>query len=729
MKKFITILLLVALGALIGCSTGNGDPINLNNPSPKDSNTSHQLWGLWQFIADPAKGTLDVIPLRSPDFHINALPFLEPPPLVNLTLETLKFTGNIIDADIGLRHPFLGLNEFTGFDVCGIFITNGTVTGFNDTGLRMAGEGDTRLLNPDGYSRWWNPAEFPIGKTMFNYKDGLLGAPDSYADYNSTLNAYKYYCNDFVNPNDPMTVVNLAKRGMFSAGQKNIRHYKIELGTEGLIFNYAVDASWEFPKGSAPWVAPDDFGPGANRPEPWNIIVDEKINSLWNDGTDKGGDLKLSIDVYDWFNAGMNTVRVESPSNFPMVESAAPIGGGEGYSTYEIEILDATPAPTEIKLLISVISEEENFGGFLTGVNTTAYFTHSADVSPESPSTDKFKNIPLLPDVKPFDITFDPIDGKVLIIYDNEEVWKYLPSDDYQVPNPNAKYYDTEWHLYKPTAGTPAPNATSAFVDVADNQYFIVDYSWYTTTQVNRAWYDVVDNTGVLVKHLIPIGTYFGCSYPNYEGMAYGTGGSDTAYHNRMACVWGHSLPYWTLYNWSVPTDGYTTTPYIYKDFGWSSGPQYGKGNVYGVYVRGAEVDKDDLHVWYLETNDYYCARFTDITFDNAFCGTGAQTDDDTGFNNPKDLTRDVNNDLIALDILSDDTSRLKAFDPTGSTDTVPAASLGGFTLDDIIIGPALRIDCSDYVHPTYGNPLVVMHGSISDGYYMSFFFPDELPW
>ncbi len=50
------------------------------------------------------------------DWHLNVQPFLEPPPLVNLTLESLDFPDYYtIDADIGLRHPF---EEplFTGFD-------------------------------------------------------------------------------------------------------------------------------------------------------------------------------------------------------------------------------------------------------------------------------------------------------------------------------------------------------------------------------------------------------------------------------------------------------------------------------------------------------------------------------------------------------------------------------------------------------------------------------------
>ena len=391
MIRLIVATILITLVALsVGCSTSERGAVipPVDATAIDRTQDVHQFWGLWQFKANPAKQTLDIIQLRTGDMHLNAIVFLEPPPLVNLTLESLKFTGNIIDADIGLRHPFLGLTEFTGFDVCGIFISNGSVTGFDDPDLRMAGDGDARLLNPDGYSRWWNPAEFPHGNNMFSYKDGLLGASDSYANYNSTLNAYKYFC-DSLGPNDTLSKVTLANRGMFSAGQKNIRHYTIDMGT-GLIFNYAVDACWVFPTGSPPWAAPDDFPPAANRPEVWNIVVKELSNTLWNDGIENGGNLKLQVDAYDWFNAKLNTVKVESPGNFPPVTSTTPISGGAGYSTYEIEILDATPAEGSIDLLISVVSENVGYGDLLPGKPVTAYLGHDAKVSNEKPPEVEF---------------------------------------------------------------------------------------------------------------------------------------------------------------------------------------------------------------------------------------------------------------------------------------------------------------------------------------------------
>ncbi len=386
--RYLIIILFMVSFILAGCSGGgqsvSQDPV-LPNPRVSDS-ASHYTWGLWQWVVDPGAKRLDIIQLRTGSFHLNALPFLEPPPLANLTLESLQFNGNLIDADIGLRHPFLGLTEFTGFDVCGIFISNGSVSGFSDPGIVMAGEGDTRLLNYDGLSRWWNPTEFPINEgTIFSYNDGLLGTADAVGNYNSTLNGYKYFCDD-LDADASMDNVTLERRGLFSAGKKNIRHYALELGDDGLVFNYAVDACWQFPNGGAPWQAPDDFAPEANRPEAWRINVTEIENTLFNDGSANGGDLKLQVDVYDWFNADMDTVRVESPGNFPFAESSGPIGGGDGYSTYEIDISDATPDAGNIDLLISVVSEDADFGGFLPGINTTAYFTHSVEVSGETPA-------------------------------------------------------------------------------------------------------------------------------------------------------------------------------------------------------------------------------------------------------------------------------------------------------------------------------------------------------
>jgi len=390
-RYFVLIVFFLTTLFVFGCSSGGG--IDVTSPGAVESGVtgdSHNLWGLWQFTADPAAGTLDAVQVRMADMHLNAMRFLEPPPHVYLTVESLQFNGNIIEVDIGLRHPFLGLNRFTGFDVCGVLITNGSVTGFSDAGLVMTGDGDTRLLNADGYTRWWNPDEFPVNLgTMLSYQDGLLGAPDSVADYNCTLNGYKYFCDDLDDPDDPMSDVTIDGRGMFSAGQKNVRHYTIEIGGDGLIFNYAVDANWKPPAGSPPWDVPDDFPPDANRSEAYRITVTETENTLYYEETAYGGDISLSIDVYDWFNADANLVRVEAPGAVPMDETSIATSGGEGYSTYEIEITDCTPsAAGDLELLITIESDTVDYGGLLPGETVSAYFIHTTEVADTAPNDD-----------------------------------------------------------------------------------------------------------------------------------------------------------------------------------------------------------------------------------------------------------------------------------------------------------------------------------------------------
>jgi len=375
------LILMLGLSIMSGCS-GEKSSWLAPTEEPLGNQCSHTCWGLWQLTADMHNKTLDATPLRGPDMHINALVFLEPPPLVNLTLESLVFNGNIIEADIGLKHPFLGLTEFTGFDVCGVLITNGSLTGFEDPDIRMAAFGDVRLLNPDGYTRWWNPAEFPVNNgTMFSYKDGLLGTPYSTAGYNSTINAYKLFCDELTDPDCSVSVMNPESRCVFSAGHKNIRHYTIKLGPGVLVFNYAVDACWIFPEGTPPWQAPDDFPPDANRPEAWYAEVTETENTLWNNGSNKGGKLSLQIELWDHFNADSNMVYVESPGNFTPIGPVTPTDGGKGYSTYEIDIPSATPAANSIDVLITAECEETGYQGLLPGKTVAAYFTHAAKVS------------------------------------------------------------------------------------------------------------------------------------------------------------------------------------------------------------------------------------------------------------------------------------------------------------------------------------------------------------
>ncbi len=394
MRRFY-LLLAIAIVFAYGCSGGGSQaPLipDTGDNSPLDaasSSISHTNWGLWQFVADPAAETLDVIQLRTGAIHLNALKFVNEPAYVYLTVESLEFSGNIIDTDIGLRHPFLGLNQFTGFDVKGILISDGSLNGFTDPDVNIPGMGDTRLLNPDGYTRWWNPNEFPDIGTIFGYIDGVLGQPYDIAGFTATVNAYKYFCDDLDDPDDPLSDIDISNRGMFSAGQKNVRHYTIEMSSGGLVFNYAVDANWKFPVGAPPYQVPDDFSELANQPETYRIAISESDNSLYFDPVEgAGGDLHLSIDVYDWFDADLHTVKAEWPGFASQVASTGPVNGGPGYSTYEVDLIGCTPTSAgDQDILISIECETLDYQNIIPGSAVSSYYLYTTDVADEAPAT------------------------------------------------------------------------------------------------------------------------------------------------------------------------------------------------------------------------------------------------------------------------------------------------------------------------------------------------------
>ena len=98
-KTIYCLLLMAVFIFAVSCSSSRNDPISnipAGGKTSSDAGSSHHTWGTWQFIADPVNETLDVVQLRGVEMHVNVLPFLEPPALSFLTLESLEFNGNII---------------------------------------------------------------------------------------------------------------------------------------------------------------------------------------------------------------------------------------------------------------------------------------------------------------------------------------------------------------------------------------------------------------------------------------------------------------------------------------------------------------------------------------------------------------------------------------------------------------------------------------------------------
>jgi hypothetical protein len=130
--------------------------------------------------------------------------------------------------------------------------------------------------------------------------------------------------------------------------------------------------------------------------------------------------------------------------------------------------------------------------------------------------------------------------------------------------------------------------------------------------------------------------------------------------------------------------------------------------------VRGCErAEYSEGYVYYVEAGpEFSVERYNEagFTFGGVAWG-GTQTDYMDGFNDPKDITRDNNNDFYVLDFSSSGFAIVKKYDNLG-------APIGLFGNALTISGDPLRIEGSDH----NGN-IFVLH---TDG--ISIFFPEEMP-
>ncbi len=388
----------MALG-IASCSANDGiSPGTYPAEEPNLSRTEdicgrRILWGMWQFKGDMRSGTMDIIPQRFGMAHLNAMVFLEPPPPTLIkVIGPIQITGDVLDVDIGLTHPFLGQPTYTAFDVKGILITKANDARFPGPLPVLANKDVTHLMNPDGLTLWWGSYLFPPNDEWPNqgYIDGTMGTPDEVAEYGSNVNAYKYFCDD-LGKDDDISMLNTENRGMFGVGKTNVRHYKIKVVGDEFIFNYAVDANWAWPTVKPPSNIPGDFPPHANQPEAYRVEVEQVKNTLYYDGYFGGGDLILDVTVYTWRDPSTTLcVFMESPEVFHYVFSETPVETGEGWAKYRLTATTCTCSQTgEIFILIGVqtslatIKAQYPWG---TISPITAYFPHSAMVGATPPT-------------------------------------------------------------------------------------------------------------------------------------------------------------------------------------------------------------------------------------------------------------------------------------------------------------------------------------------------------
>jgi len=376
---FLLPMLLCAVLVGFGCA---GDPVSTDLATERDAVTNTEgraLWGFWEVSIDRASGEIDIIPVRDAMFNANVQQFLSPPfvPVHQMQIQILPSSDlgtGYVECSVSLTHPFLGLNQYKGFDVRGIFMADGTRTSLHDPVIMYGCEesGEAYMLNPDGYTRWWNSYEFNDSMPLLSYKPGKLG---SLLYPIATLNPYKYFADDLELEQDVATM-DTSSRGVFApTTSPNLRIYQLQFPVIGsqprFLFNYAVDASWEEPDPSyEPDYPLEAYGPGAQCQEAYHVAMNDEGSDAWYFDDDSGGSLILNIEVFDWQGAAnvdgvpgeVDELWVESDvltDAIDILPLATASPGGPTSSVFTVELTDMYLNLTEsgnFNVLGSVVS-------------------------------------------------------------------------------------------------------------------------------------------------------------------------------------------------------------------------------------------------------------------------------------------------------------------------------------------------------------------------------------
>lgn len=328
MKKHspIPIIVLIAfLIGLIGCS-GSNSPVSPGienemvpgtNDAPREAayTNNRYLMGYWTIALDPVAQTFEITPNRDVAFHAEIRYFLEQNPCKNCLWfdEVLFYPNDVVRLKVRIRHPFDD-PFLDGFDVRAVPILKSTLT-FGSMGLSYG-----VLDDPDGWTSLWdNPA--------------IPGRLNPYVCYNKTK-----------------------ARRRFAAGTSSSEWMEFDFSETGWVFDYAVDASWDFPNGSV-------FPPTANCEEAYRIYFSAD-GDLWDTGLNSA---LITVSAFDWQgHETIDEVTVEAPALFSgRIEMTKESGSGN-FASYEVAISnDKHAAPGSYPILIRATDENYNYSNNL----------------------------------------------------------------------------------------------------------------------------------------------------------------------------------------------------------------------------------------------------------------------------------------------------------------------------------------------------------------------------
>ena len=293
------VLSMALIAALAGCSGMSVPMIPEEDVPAKSREMSAQewVWGRWMFHVNESHDSIEAVPVRGGEWHLNVTKFLETQPCqncLNIGVVTPQGDGSV-KVKVSLTHPFPGVPRYTGFDVCGLVIfpatkywETGHVPALNNNYVLIydqgcfpfyfswKGDGGAQLLNADGYSYYfWPGLDLGTGyeAPIFNYQQGKHASPDT---PDSTINPYLSF-------NDG------SARRMFKTSDLISRDYHIHLPEGEFSFGYIVAASWVQPD-TFPVTNPElDFPVEANSESTVNIQFEQYLPLDPDDPYQKNG--------------------------------------------------------------------------------------------------------------------------------------------------------------------------------------------------------------------------------------------------------------------------------------------------------------------------------------------------------------------------------------------------------------------------------------------------------
>ena len=383
----------------VGCSGGNKLPSVPDIPTANDNNggltsvaaSSYgtfgeiYLLGYYDCIFDIENETFDITPNRTVEFTLNLVPFLNKMiiPPNGITLDNIvihqddpSFLG--VDVEFSIYHPFPGFDQYQGYDVMGVIITDGA-SAMDYEHLRVSEHGtDLYMTNADGYTRWFNPTEFTT-ELIFGY------APGGFQNYagDATLNPYKYYAKHLGKDDNLWSFLTVGPNfdGLFESGIGRTMELEFPIPEPGIQFGYAVILAWE------------DEGPdGPYNPyhhdEAMAANITQTPDLYYNEIDGSGGDLILDIELFAW-KQQPTTIKLESgvlQNVVPFHAETYASPGGEYYSTYHVEVAADPFVGTDHEAWVIAEYSDFDYSNGLVGIPhaegpLAAFFRHPLLIS------------------------------------------------------------------------------------------------------------------------------------------------------------------------------------------------------------------------------------------------------------------------------------------------------------------------------------------------------------